>query len=141
MASRSPHPRMMEANEYHESARHDDVEDLREYQSLSIPAVVSFLLGLASVLALSHIILVAIPGLGLGASWLALIRTKRTGSSGRTLALIGLALSVFFGAVAVTKYTARQAILTDYARQAAEATGQGPELAAGGAGIEQQVAG
>jgi hypothetical protein len=107
------------AMSHQESPSLHDVDESQEYRSLSIPALISLLLGLASVLSLVHVILIAIPLIGLATSAVALLRTRTTATSGRSLALIGLALSTFFAAFAVSQYTASQAILRNFAQRAA----------------------
>src|SRR5262245_20233314 len=74
----------------------DDSEQASEYSSLSVLAIISLVLGIASPLALTGSFWLAIPILGIAAAFLALraIATSGGGLAGRWAAVAGLALAV-----------------------------------------------
>jgi hypothetical protein len=84
-----------------------------EYRSVSTLAVVSLVIGLASVLALGFSLFWFVPVLGVGCSLVALarIRSRTARKAGTGAALIGLSLSLIFGAWAVTQDVVRQRTL------------------------------
>lgn len=84
--------------------RDDDVGDSAAYRPVSMLAVAATVAGVASSLALATPMLWALPLVGVGLAIAGLGDVARTGAekAGRSLALAGLALSVGFGAQAVT---------------------------------------
>lgn len=97
----------------------DAVED---YRTVSRTAVFALVLGLLSPLALVHPLSWAIPWAGMLVAWQALHRIAQPNSmiSGRTIALIGLFLTVLFGAWAPARHLTERKLLTGQAQQFAE---------------------
>ncbi|HEY6564498.1 MAG TPA: hypothetical protein VIY86_08380, partial [Pirellulaceae bacterium] len=98
-----------------------EAQEVLHYQALSGMAVVAFLLGIGSFLALFHFALWSVPVLGIAASLAALRGTTVEGVTGRKLAVLGLILSLFFGAVTVSRHLVGEALLVRQARAAADA--------------------
>jgi hypothetical protein len=94
----------------------DDTESQLDYQSLEPRAVVALLLGLVSALALVAAAWWFVPILAAIVAWAALVRIRRDGRPGRTLALVGLALAAFWGTMGVARVVATQWILVGQAR-------------------------
>lgn len=86
------------------SERDDDAGGAATYRPVSVPAVAAAAVGVASSLALLTPMLWVLPLVGIGLAITALADVARPGAekAGRMLALCGLALSVGFGAQAVT---------------------------------------
>jgi hypothetical protein len=84
--------------------RGDEAGDATAYRPVSMLAVAAALAGVASSLALTTPMLWALPLVGVGLALAGLADVARPGAekAGRMLALAGLALSVGFGAQAVT---------------------------------------
>lgn len=82
-----------------------DPDDVIEYRPVNPLAVVGLLIGLASALAFAHPLMWLLPALGtLISAWaLRSLATAATEQAGRKAALIGLTLSLLFGAAAVTR--------------------------------------
>lgn len=78
------------------SASTDEAEALAEYRSVSLLALVGFVMGLASPLVFLADLLLALPLFGAAISGLALVKIRASDGQlvGRSLALIGLVLSV-----------------------------------------------
>src|SRR5262245_45308902 len=74
----------------------DDVEALSDYRTLSVLALVSLVIGLASPLAFAAPLALAIPIIGIAVALVALHRISRSEGllAGRWAAITGLALSV-----------------------------------------------
>lgn len=83
----------------------DEREDLVEYRPINAPAVVGLICGLASILAFVHPLLWLLPALGTVISLWALrsLAIAAPEQLGRKAALIGLTLSLTFGAAAPTQ--------------------------------------
>lgn len=98
---------MSELNSAGNQAATEDRGDVIEYRPVNPLAVVGLLAGLASVLAFAHPLLWLLPALGaLISAWA--LRSMATAASeqvGRKAALIGLTLSLLFGAASVTRLT------------------------------------
>jgi hypothetical protein len=92
-----------------------------EYQAISGLAIAALLLGIASVSALAGLVLWGVPVLGVVTSLVALLRIERAAGAlaGRSAARWGLALSVFFGAVAVAHFISNERMLANRAEQVA----------------------
>lgn len=82
---------------------------LVEYRPLSGWAIVALLIGLSSAVAVIHPLLWIVPLVGVVIAAVALVRMKQSEMPqlGRTPALIGLALSLIFGAAAPTHWFSR----------------------------------
>lgn len=98
-----------------------EAEELGRYTSLSSLAVGAFLLGLGSLVALLAPLLVVIPLAGVLVSLFALVRIGRSEGalSGRSLAMVGLALSVVCGVASPLRVTMRDSLYSKQADQAA----------------------
>jgi hypothetical protein len=94
----------------------DDAESQLDYQSIEPRAIVAFVLGLLSALALVAAAWWFVPILAAIVAWAALVRSKRDGRPGRALALFGLALAAFWGTMGVARVVAIQWILSQQAR-------------------------
>jgi hypothetical protein len=94
----------------------------QDYRGVSRTAVVAFLVGLVSPLALVHPLSWAIPWIGVPVAWQALRRIAAPNSvvSGRPIALIGLFLTVLFGAWAPTKYLVERNLVVRQSQQFAD---------------------
>lgn len=99
-----------------------DLEDVVVYRAISPLAVASMFLGMASALALVHPGLWVVPAFSacLAAWSLRAISLRKTELIGRTVALIGLALAILFGAWAPVRLVSRQARLYTQARAKAD---------------------
>jgi hypothetical protein len=96
--------------------------ELAEYSPLNRCALISFVLGWLSGLALLHPILGIVPLVGTILAIVALqqLRSTDTKQSGRTLAVIGLGLAVLFGTWAIARQSSRDLRLFSQARLCAE---------------------
>jgi hypothetical protein len=94
-------------------------DDLAAYRPLSRMAIVGLLTGLASFLALAHPVLWVVPPLaGLFCWWgLRNIRVSDGALIGRSAAIAGIMLAMFFAAAAISNFSLRRAVT----RQQAEA--------------------
>ncbi len=99
--------------------RHPAERDPAEYRAVSGLAIGALLLGIASVSALAGQVLWGVPLVGTITALAALVRIDRAGGAlaGRPAALWGLALSVFFGAIAPAHFLTSERLL---ARRAEE---------------------
>ena len=90
-----------------------------EYQAISGLAIGALLLGIASASALAGQVLWGVPVLGVVTSLVALLRIERAAGAlaGRRAAQWGLALSMFFGAVAVAQFISNERLLAGRAEQ------------------------
>lgn len=92
---------------------HDDVQAVAEYRSVSKLSVAAIVLGVASALAMISSGLLMVPLLGVIASLLALRQIAASDGQmvGRTAALLGLALSLAFGAGIYAREVAMQRLV------------------------------
>ena len=99
-----------------------NVDELDEYQAVSMHAVWAFLLGLASPLAFLSPVLLVIPILGIVVTMMAISKLRDGGQSlkGHRLVRLGLILTLFFG-VATCSRIAVINLLVNRARAASEA--------------------
>lgn len=97
---------MSELNSAGSDLETDEPEELQEYRPISTLAVVGLIAGMFSVLAFVHPTLWCLPALGAAISAWALRRltTSAVPQLGRRAALVGLTLSLLFGATAVTRF-------------------------------------
>jgi hypothetical protein len=97
-------------------------EELQKYRSLSILAVVSLLFGLLAVASLAHPAAWIIPGIAILCSSIALVRiaSRPDQLTGRSIALAGLTLGIFFLACAPARYFGDRWILERQARSFVE---------------------
>jgi hypothetical protein len=100
-----------------------EAEELGKYTSLSSLAVCAFLLGVASLIALLAPLFVAVPIAGAFVSLFALARISNSAGalSGRTLAVVGLALAVACGVASPLRVKVRDHLYSDQADQAGRA--------------------
>lgn len=93
--------------ESHAAEQHYESE-LNEYRAVSAGAVFGFVLSLISAVAFIHPVLWCMPVVAATTNLVALARINSQAPRlvGRTLALLGLSLSLMFGAAAPTKYMA-----------------------------------
>ena len=99
-----------------------EVEELPQYKKLSFAAAAAFFMGLASALALIHPTMWVVPVFAAALAAFG-IRATFVGDpplAGRTLAVIGLALSMCFAGWAPTRHVARKMALENQARQFGE---------------------
>ncbi|HUY92592.1 MAG TPA: hypothetical protein VMV10_27885 [Pirellulales bacterium] len=98
---------MSEPNSAGNQVATDERDDLLEYRPVNPLAVIGLIAGLASVLAFAHPLLWLLPVLGVVICLWALrsLATAATEQVGRKAALVGLTLSLLFGAAAVTRLT------------------------------------
>jgi len=84
----------------------DEPDELQEYRPISSLAVVALVAGLLSVLAFVHPLFWFVPVLGaaIGAWALRRLATSAVPQLGRKAALVGLTLSLLFGATALTRF-------------------------------------
>lgn len=94
-----------------------DADELGQYRSLSVLAVLSFLLGLSSASAFVSPLLVIVPLAGIAAALLALksIAASDGGLTGEQLARWGIVLAVFFGVAAFSRGMVRDSLLRNQA--------------------------
>jgi len=92
-------------------------DELTQYRPISPLAVIALLVGLVSGLAIFHNLLWLVPVIGIVLSAVALKHTAPPDAivSGRTAAIIGLAFSVLFGAMAVTTTFVEKRIVDKHA--------------------------
>jgi hypothetical protein len=92
------------------------------YHYLSALAVVALVLGLLAPLAFVHVLLWALPIVGAALSAVALVRIDRSAGEliGRKAALVGLVLSLLFGAAAIAQETTHRLWLARRAERVAE---------------------
>lgn len=94
----------------------------QEYRSVEPLAVIGLVLGLLSPLALVGPLLWLLPPLGIAASLLAIGRIARDASrSGRSIALVGLGLSVVFGVAPAAQAGSAFLLLGEQPREVADA--------------------
>lgn len=93
-----------------------------EYRSLHRLSLVAFGLGLGSVLALVGPLLWLFPivAIGLGIRSLRTIAANPTQLTGRTWAVLGLLLGLFFGGLTVSRYLSERTIVYTHARECAD---------------------
>lgn len=93
--------------------------ELPEYQAVSGLAVGSLVLGIVSVAALAGQVLWGLPLVGAITAVVALARIDRSAGTlvGRRLALWGLGLSIFFGAIAPAHFLTNERLLADRAAE------------------------
>jgi len=95
-----------------------DADQFETYQAISPWAPASVLLGVAAAAALIHPLLWFVPLLGIVVSCLSLRQlAPLTGRIGRKGVLLGLALSLFFGAIAPARTVTRSWLLTRESRR------------------------
>jgi hypothetical protein len=97
----------------------DDVNNVADYRSLSVLAIISLLIGLASPLCLLTPVFLMLPLFGVVISLLALrrIAVSEGRLAGRWAATVGLALCVASGASAVSRSTVIRYVRTNRAEQ------------------------
>jgi hypothetical protein len=97
-----------------------EAEELGRYTSLSSLAVCAFLLGIASLIALLAPLMVVIPIAGIVVALFALVGINRSegAKSGRTLAVIGLALAIACGVASPLRVKVRDSLYSSQANQA-----------------------
>jgi hypothetical protein len=95
-----------------------DETAVASYRGVSVLAVLTLILGLASALALAHPFLWVLPPATLVIGWLALraIGVEGSNLTGRGLALLGMALAMVFGVWAPAQILTRQAKIYAQAR-------------------------
>jgi hypothetical protein len=100
----------------------DESLDDGEYHSLSVLAIAALIFGLASVVSLISELLWVVPLIGLITGLAAIASIRRSGGNlqGRTLAQIGIALSLFFGLTAATQLLTTQRIVATRAQYVAQ---------------------
>ena len=91
-----------------------------DYQPVERLAIVGLIVGLLSPIAMLAPVLWFVPILGLLTSLMALANIRREGRLGRTVALVGLALSTLFIVVPVSRILSTQLLLARQARPVAE---------------------
>ena len=96
--------------------------EAEDYRTISRTAVCALVLGLLSPLALVHPLWCSIPWAGMLVAWQALRRINQPNSmvSGRTVALIGLLLTVLFGSWAPARHLTERKLLARQAQQFAQ---------------------
>ncbi len=99
-----------------------DEADVAAYRAVSKLAVVAALLGLLSFTAMIHPLLLILPVVAIVAALVALgaMAANATELTGRRLALVGMALGVFFGSASVGRLISRDALLAARAQRVAE---------------------
>jgi hypothetical protein len=99
-----------------------DEKPLAAYRGVSVTAVIALTLGVASVLALVHPLLWAVPPIAIVVAVVAIrtIDAPDSNLTGRNLALTGLAIALVFGLWAPTRILTRQAKLFSQARSFAD---------------------
>jgi hypothetical protein len=99
-----------------------DEADVAAYRAVSKPAIVAALLGLLSFTAMVHPLLLILPLVAIVAALLALraMAANTTELTGRRLALVGMALGVFFGSAAVGRLISRDTLLVARAQRVAD---------------------
>jgi hypothetical protein len=97
----------------------DDVEHVANYQSLSVAALISLLIGLASPLAILSKVFLFVPLCGLALSLLALRRISLSEGrlAGRWAALVGLVLCAVSAATAITRDSVAHHMRANQAQQ------------------------
>lgn len=97
-------------------------ESLVEYSTISILAIIGLLLGVASALAMVGPVLWIVPPLAVVVSTIAWRRIADSpGLTGRNVAMMGIALAIFFGTAAPARMVSRKTILYRHARPIATA--------------------
>jgi hypothetical protein len=91
-----------------------------EYQPVERLAIVGLILGLLSPIALLDTVLWFVPILGLLTNVMALVSIRRDGRLGRTVALVGLALSTMFIVMPLSRILSAHVLLARQARPVAE---------------------
>jgi len=101
----------------------DMTEDMAQYRSISALAVLTLILGIASGLALFHVMLWVLPFLAIVIGVGTLYHIHRSGESltGRSLATTGILLGCLFGAWAISQYVATAQLVEQEAREITEA--------------------
>ena len=107
----------------HSTMKPPEEADLQQYGAISPLAVAALLLGLASFLALSSLLLLVVP---VAAAFAGLLALKRIDVSegaliGRTAALIGVICALLFGSIAVSSAVSRNRTLESRAEAFADA--------------------
>ena len=112
----------MQVQSVEDAKFHETEGEIIEYRALSGLAVTSLVLGLLSVLALFGTLLLVIPLLGIVAAILAMraIKSNPTQLTGRGLAMVGVALSVLFGAASPARTISRNLWLESRAQEFAD---------------------
>lgn len=82
------------------------------YRAVSGMAIVAFVLGCLSPLALAHLVLWLIPAVAIVVAWLALRGIQNSDVGGEWLARIGMGLAILFAV-----WTVSRAVFSDYAHQ------------------------
>jgi hypothetical protein len=101
---------------------HQADEPHLEYRTVDPVTVIGLGLGLLSPLALIGGVMVLFAGFAAVVNLVALARLKQdTGRTGRAAALAGLALSVVFGVLPITRWASARALLADQPREMADA--------------------
>jgi hypothetical protein len=97
-----------------------EAEELGNYTSLSSLAVCAFLFGLASLIALLAPLMVVIPIAGVLVALFALVRIGRSEGAltGRSLALVGLALAIACGIASPLRVQVRDSLYSSQANEA-----------------------
>ncbi|MDG2385341.1 MAG: DUF4190 domain-containing protein [Pirellulaceae bacterium] len=104
---------------------------LEQYRSVSGVAICALLLGMVSIVSLTHPAAWLLPLIAVACGAIALIRISRQPDtlSGRRLALVGISLGLFFGGWAVAQFTADRWVVS---RQALKFTEQWLDAVAAG---------
>lgn len=100
----------------------DTTEELSEYRPVSFLAIASAIVGLLSIVANFQLVLLVIPIAGIILAMVAIreIDAPDTNYIGRRFAVIGLALSIFFGAYALSRTVIVNKIRANQAAQVAK---------------------
>jgi hypothetical protein len=107
----------MSIDTFHSSTAHE--EELQQYRSISLLAVISALIGTLSVAALAYpgLWLVPAAGIVLGAVAVYVTSANADRLGGKYLAVAGLCLSIFFGAWAPTQFISTRHIIDDQSQE------------------------